>query len=86
LNFKQHAVCDGNGRPVIMLVSEGPMSDYKGARLTVESLPPAKHLLADQGYNADWFGEALWDKVIEPHIPPRKSRTRKIEYVTVLYS
>ncbi len=31
LNSKLHAVCDGQGRPVIMLLSEGQMSDYKGA-------------------------------------------------------
>ncbi len=33
LNSKLHAVCDGQGRPVIMLLSEGQMSDYKGAAL-----------------------------------------------------
>jgi transposase len=29
LNSKLHAVCDGLGRPLIMLLSEGQMSDYK---------------------------------------------------------
>ena len=38
-----------------MLLSEGQMSDYKGARLIVNDLPLAKHLLADRGYDADWF-------------------------------
>ena len=61
------------------------MSDYKGARLIVDALPPAKHLLADRGYDADWFREALQDKGIEPCIPPRKIRKRTIEYDTALY-
>lgn len=49
-----------------MLLSEGQMSDYKGARLIVDALPPAKHLLGDRGYDADWFRDALKDKGIEP--------------------
>ena len=61
------------------------MSDYKGARLIVDALPPAKHLLADRGYDADWFREALRDKGIEPCIPSRKNRNRKIDYDTDLY-
>ena len=31
LNSKLHAVCDGAGRPVIFLLTEGQMSDHKGA-------------------------------------------------------
>jgi transposase len=61
------------------------MSAYKGARLIVGALPPAKHLLADRGYDADWFREALQGKGIEPCIPPRENRKRKVEYDTVLY-
>jgi putative transposase len=30
LNSKLHAVCDGHGRPLILLLNEGQMSDYKG--------------------------------------------------------
>ncbi|MBT3550371.1 MAG: transposase [Rhodospirillaceae bacterium] len=74
LNSKLHAVCDGRGRPVVMLLSEGQMSDYKGARLIVNDLPPAKHLLADRGYDADWFRDALKNKGIKPCIPPKKNR------------
>ena len=73
------------GRPVIMLLSEGQMSDYKGARLIVDALPLAKHLLADRGYDADWFRDALKDKGIEPCIPPKKNRKIQIEYDKTLY-
>ena len=61
------------------------MSDYKGTRLIVDALPPAKHLLADRGYDADGFRDALHSKDIEPCIPPRKNRKQKIEYDTDLY-
>ena len=55
LNSKLHAVCDGQGRPLVMLLSEGQMSDYKGAALMIDALPKAKALLGDKGYDADWF-------------------------------
>lgn len=32
-----------------MLLSEGQMSDYKGAALMIGALPPAKQLLGDKG-------------------------------------
>ena len=38
-----------------MLLSEGQMSDYKGAALMLPAMPKAKQLLADKGYDADWF-------------------------------
>jgi hypothetical protein len=38
-----------------MLLSEGQMSDYKGAALMLTALPKAKELLGDKGYDADWF-------------------------------
>jgi transposase len=42
-----------------MLLSGGQMSDYKGAALMLSAMPKAKQLLADKGYDADWFRAAL---------------------------
>ena len=49
LNSKLHAICDVQGRPRIMLLSEGKMNDHKGAGLMIDALPPARELLADRG-------------------------------------
>jgi len=68
-----------------MLLSEGQMSDHKGARLVVEALPHSKVLLADRGYDSDWFRERLIDKGITPCIPPRKNRRVQHEYDKALY-
>jgi len=68
-----------------MLLSEGQMSDHKGARLVVESLPNSKHLLADRGYDSDWFREKLISKGITPCIPPRRNRRVQHEYDKALY-
>lgn len=78
-------MCDGQGRPVVMLLSEGQMSDYKGAYFIVNSLPNAKHLLADRGYDSDWFRKALTEKGITPCIPPRRNRKVQYEYDKSLY-
>ena len=42
-----------------MLLTEGQMSDYKGAALMFDAMPHAPVLLADRGYDADWFRHAL---------------------------
>ena len=85
MNSKLHAVCDGLGRPLIMLLSEGQMSDYKGAALMIDAFPKAKTLLGDKGYDADWFRQALTDRGITPCIPPKSNRKVQIDYDKTLY-
>lgn len=78
-------MCDGQGRPVALFLSEGQMSDYKGAEALLDQLPCAKHLLADRGYDADWFRDGLRNKGIEPCIPPKQNRKVQIPYDKTLY-
>ncbi|HEX9448262.1 MAG TPA: IS5 family transposase [Dongiaceae bacterium] len=85
LNSKLHAVCDVQGRPLIMLLSEGQMSDYRSAALMLQALPNAKELLADKGYDADWFRDALADRKITACIPSRANRKVPIPHDPVLY-
>jgi transposase len=85
LNSKLHAVCDGQGRPLVLLLSEGQMSDHKGARLVLDALPPASALIADRGYDSTWFRAALTGKGIEPCIPSTKSRKSPLPYDATLY-
>lgn len=37
-------------------------------------------MLADRGYDADWYREALQDKGIKACIPGRKSRGKPVKY------
>ena len=85
MNSKLHAVCDGKGRPLIMLLSEGQMSDYKGAALMIDAFPRAKALLADRGYDADWFRRALAERGIAACIPSKTNRKVPIPHDTALY-
>ena len=68
-----------------MLLSEGQMSDYKGAALMIDALPKAKILLGDRGYDADWFRAALAERKITACIPSRKNRKVPIPHDTALY-
>ena len=67
-------VCDGQGRPLVMLLGEGQMSDYRGAAMLLDALPCTKALLDDQGYDADWFRKALAERNITACIPSKKNR------------
>ena len=68
-----------------MLLSEGQMSDYKGAALMLDALPRAKALLGDRGYDANWFRAALADRKIAACIPSKVNRKVQIPHDTALY-
>lgn len=78
-------MCDGKGRPLVMLLSEGQMSDYKGAALMLDALPRAKALLGDRGYDADWFRKALAERNITACIPSKKNRKVQLPHDAALY-
>jgi transposase len=50
---KLHAACDGQGRPLVLLLSKGQMSDHKGMVLMLLSLTPVWELLADRDYDSN---------------------------------
>ncbi len=68
-----------------MLLSEGQMSDYKGAALMFDALPKASALIADRGYDGDWFRQALAARGTAPCIPSKANRKVVIPHDPVLY-
>jgi putative transposase len=85
LNSKLHAVCNAFGQPVAFHLTEGQASDYKGAAALLDVMPEADELLADKGYDADWFRGKLIEKGITPCIPSRKNRKVPVVYDKELY-
>ena len=61
-------------------MTAGQVSDYTGARALLSSLPAAEWLIADRGYDADWFREALKNIGIRACIPGRRSRDKPVRY------
>ncbi len=80
MNTKLHAVTDTSGRPIRLFITAGQVSDYTGAAALMNSLPEAEWLLADRGYDADWFRETLVGTGTTPCIPGRKSRKKTVKY------
>lgn len=80
MTTKRHAVADTNARPIGFFMSAGPVSDYTGAAALLSSLPTAGWLLADRGYDADLFREALKSNGINVCISGRKLRNKTIRY------
>lgn len=68
-----------------MFLTAGQRSDYIGARALRDGLPPAGHMLADRGYDADWYREALEDKGSKLCIPSRKNRKVLISHDEARY-
>jgi putative transposase len=80
-----HAVCDGLGRPILLLLTEGQMSDHKGAALILPPLPAVQALIADRGYDNNRFRVALRECGIAPCIPSTRSRKIELLYDRPLY-
>ena len=85
LNSKLHAVCDEQGRPRVLLLTEGQVSDYKDAATMLEAMPKAPVLIADRGYDADWFRQALRQRGTKPCIFGRAGRNQPIRHGKALY-
>ncbi len=77
MNTKLHAVADG--RPTRFFMTAGQVSDYTGAAALLGSLPKAEWLLADRGYDADWFRDAFKYRGLKPCIPGRTSRGEPVK-------
>jgi transposase len=78
-------LCDTRGRPLVMLLSEGQMSDFKGTALVLPAMPGAKELLADKSYDADWFRQALATRKIAPLHPLQIQPLSPIPHDAILY-
>jgi transposase len=68
-----------------MLLSEGQMSDYKGAALMIDALPSAMAMLGDRGYEFDCFCTNLAGRGMIACILSKANRKMPIPHVTVLY-
>jgi transposase len=68
-----------------MLLTEGQASDYTGAALMFDAMPEAKELIADKGYDADWFRQALAARGTATCIPSKSNRKVAIPHDAILY-
>jgi transposase len=70
---------------VLLHLTAGQVSDHKGARRLLKQLPQAGTLIADRGYDSNWFRNELAARGIASCIPGRKNRKQAIDYDKALY-
>ncbi|MGR9087286.1 MAG: IS5 family transposase [Gammaproteobacteria bacterium] len=74
---KIHAITDALGNPLDFILTAGQASDIGQAENLLALTPEgADALLADKGYDADAFIQAISDKGLEPIIPSKSNRHR----------
>ena len=84
LHSEIHAVVDGAGQPVRLLLSAGHEADITHAQTMAEEIPVTM-LVGDKGYENDAFCQWLLDRGIKACIPPRANRQQKRSYRTPGY-
>lgn len=67
------------------MLTEGQVSDYKGAAILQHLLPEDGIFLADGGYDAAWLRESLKARGMTVCIPPRKTRNTAFPFDKTLY-
>lgn len=82
---KIHALSDTLGRPVVLKVTAGNVSDVTMAEALLAEVDGCRHVLADKGYDSDKLRNTIRAKGAKPVIPGRKSRKRKVRFDKTRY-
>jgi len=77
---KIHALTDGCGRAVALLLTPGNSADISAAPSLLAARPAPRRLIADKGYDANSLRSALRVQQTEAVIPSTTSRKRPIPY------
>jgi putative transposase len=84
LSTKVHAATDALGNPVRLLFGSGQRHDATRSHELIDGFEPDA-VIADKGYDADRFREAIRDRGAEAVIPPRSNRKAPCDYDKALY-
>ena len=71
-------VCDGKGRPVRLLLSEGPCSDFSGAEVLLPELPEASVLMGDKEDDSNKIRTMVLEQGITPSISSRRNHNKRL--------
>ena len=84
LSTRIHAAVDALGNPVRLLIGPGQGSEMRHAGTLIEGIP-SDYVIADKGYDADAFIDAIKQAGAIPVIPPRSHRKVPRHYDMHLY-
>ena len=77
---KIHVLTDVLGRPAVIRLTPGNVSDIRVADALLEAAGPVRRLIADRGYDANSLRRTLRSTGTIPVIPGRRSRKRPIRH------
>ena len=77
---KIHVISDLLGRPAVIQLTAGNVSDIRVADELIVSAGAIRRLIADKGYDADPLRKRLRTAGVTPIIPGRCSRKRPIQH------
>lgn len=76
---KIHIACDGDGKPVTIILTPGQDHDVTQGPTLIEG-SEAKKVIADKAYDSDSLIEKIEEQNAEPVIPSRSNRTTERPY------
>lgn len=85
LTTKLHALVDGKGLPLRLLLSAGEMHDSQAAPALLADLPRDAVVLADKGYDADGIRQLIEAQDAAPNIPMKSNRRQRFCFSRRLY-
>jgi transposase len=84
LSTKIHAASDALGNPVRFTLTPGQSSEYTQASLLIKGFQ-ADYVIADRGYDSDYFMAEIESNHATPVIPPKRNRRVQRYYDAVIY-
>ena len=84
MSTKISAAVDALGNPIRFILTAGQVHDIKSAKDLISGLS-FDYLLADKGYDADWFRSLIAQAEAEAVIPSNRSRSQAIPYDEDIY-
>lgn len=82
---KIHALTDGQGRPIAILVTGGQVADCRAGQELLEEMPDAPILHGDKGYDSNAIRRQVEARGAMPNIPPKVNRRWKNCFSPYLY-
>ena len=85
LTTKVHALVDGRGLPLELILTPGQAADCPAAAGLLTRLRENTILLADKAYDADWLRRRVEEAGALPNIPSKSNRKWKACFSATLY-
>ena len=81
---KIHVSVDALGNPLRFILTGGQQHDITQAEGLIDGYA-GEYVLADKGYDSQWFRQHILERGMTPVIPPRSNRKQPCDYDAHLY-